>query len=291
MSPEQSELMTCQNCGASDPNLSPIESGLKLALTKTGHPNIPALVCSSCLKQLRKSASHGAQLQAKEDAKVEQKSKVWKARLELVRHGRSFLGRKEFADAAVCYEKYLKVISIVMEKPKNELDPKLFNDNPKEITIISSVLWDLVLIYDSHAKFNSKQREAIEMLAKFLRFSPVYNSIIRKAELEARRAKNPQNFKYFLKLCDVQASRCFIANSAFETRTHPTVITLCHFRDRILKQSKWGRGFVCWYYKHSPVLAAFLDTQPRLKRPIRPILRGVAIVLKCIFNLPASRDS
>jgi hypothetical protein len=281
-----SEHSTCQKCGKKTPNLSQLDSGLKLSLTKTGHETVPSLVCGGCLKELKSSASLGTQKQAKEEIKAEQKSKIWTSRLDLVRHGRSFLQRKEYAASAVCYEKYIKVLSIVMEKGKMDLDPKLFNDNPKEITIISSVLWDLMLIYDSHPKFVSKQKESAALLAKFLRYSPVYNSIVRKAELEAKRAKNPQTFKDFLKLCDVQATRCFIANSAFETRTHPTVKTLCFFRDQILKKSALGRKLVYIYYTHSPILAVALDASPRLKSMLRPVLRGVAILLKLFFRLP-----
>lgn len=287
-----SELTTCQKCGKNDPNLTKVDSGLRLTLTKLTSTEVPDLVCSGCLKSLKKSASHGAQLQAKEEAKVEQKSDLWKSRLGLVRQGRMFLKSESYAEAAVCYEKYLKVVSIVSEKEsKKELDPKLFNENPKELTILSSVLWDLMLIYDSHPKFNSKQMEAAELLAKFLRFSPIYTSVIRKAEIQFSKAKNPPAFKHLLKLCDVQASRCFIANSAFETRTHPTVILLCQFRDNILRQTPLGRHFIAWYYRHSPLWAVFLDQHPRLKSPMRFVLQRVGMLVKNIFNLPGTRDS
>lgn len=288
---ESASLTTCQNCGKNDPNLSSIDTGLKLAMNEAGRTDIPDLVCTPCFKELKKSASQGAQLKAKEVAKNKNRSEAWKMRLDMVKTGRSCLQRQEFAEAILAYEKYLTVLGIVVQKSRSELDPKLFHDNPKEITIIASVLWDLMLLYDSHMKFSMKQMETAELLSRFLRFSPVYNSIIRKAEIEVRRGKNPNAYKHLLKLCDVQASRCFIANSAFETRTDPNVIILCHFRDRILRNNLWGRRFICWYYRHSPLLAARLDTLPRLKKPIRPVLRGVARLLQLIFRLPEARDS
>lgn len=280
------KLTTCQKCGANDPNLTPIESGLRLALSKSGVTEIPQHVCSPCLKELRKSASQGAQLQAKQEAKSKQKGDLWRNRTQFVRQGRLFLNRAEYAEAAVAYEKYLKVVQVVTQKDRKDLDPKQFNEHPKEITIIASVLWDLMLIYDSHLKFLSRQQETAEILARFLRFSPVYNSIIRKAEKEVRKARNPAAFKLLLRLCDVQSARCFIANATFETRTDPTVVSLCLFRDQILKNSPTGRFLVATYYKISPAIARKVQTSPTLRAFLRPVLRRVAIMLSRIFNLP-----
>ena len=148
-----------------------------------------------------------------------------------------------------------------------------------------------MLIYDSHPKYQSRQLDSSVLLAKFLRFSPVYNGIIRKAELETRKAKNPQAFRNLLKLCDVQTARCFIANSAFGNRNHPTVLTLCLFRDQILKSSPLGRKWIAIYYKRSPRISRHLDSRPLIKRMARSVLRGVAFVLKFIFNLPERADS
>lgn len=284
-------LTTCQNCGADDPNLSTIDSGLKLALAKSGQTEIPAVVCANCLKTLRKSASQGAQLQAKEEAENKNKVAMWRGRTELVKQGRRFLTRGEYAEAAISYEKYLKVVTLVVQKNKGELDPKLFSDHPKEITIISSVLWDLMLIYDSHVKFQVKQMEIVDVLARFLRFSPVYNGIIRRAEKQVRSSKNPQAFKQLLKLCDASASRCFVANAVFETRVDPHVQILCQFRDQILRQSDLGRRFIIFYYKHSPQWVHWLNKRPHLKGRLRALLQRVAILLQRIFNLPERRDS
>ena len=290
-SAEMKKLTTCQKCGKNDPNLNHVESGLKLSLAKMGDTNVPQNVCTPCLKELRKSASLGAQLQAKEEALQKKKGDLWKNRILLVKQGRKFLQRAEYAEAAVSYEKYLKIVEVVYNKSRKELDPKLFNDSPKEITIIASVLWDLMLIYDSHIKFKLKQTETAEILANFLRFTPIYNTVVRKAEKEIKKAKNPQAFRHLLKLCDAKASRCFIANAAFETRTDPTVKTLCLYRDQVLKKSPKGRILVAFYYRHSPVIAAFLDQYPKLKVLVRPVLRGVARVIKGIFPLPDSHNS
>lgn len=285
-STEYKELTTCQSCGANDPNLLRIDSGLKLALADVGKTDVPQQVCANCFRELKKGASQGAHLKAKEEAKTNMRTELWKARFELVKQGRRFLQRGELAESAVSYEKYLKIVCIVSEKERHQLDPKLFNESPKEITIIASVLWDLMLIYDSHIKFAVKHREVSEVLAKFLRFSPIYNSVIRKAEIEISKAKNPQVFRNFLKLCDVQSTRCFIANAAFESPLHPTVVLLCRFRDQILTQFFGGRLFIAFYYRVSPKIAATMDRFPLSKKPARSLLRGVAFLINKIFNLP-----
>lgn len=297
MSEDTSEvegLTTCQNCGANDPNLMTIDSGLKLSLAKSGMTEVPNQVCAKCLKELKKTGSHGAQLQAKEQAQLKHKGALWKSRTQLVRQGRLLLQNGNYGEAAMTYEKYLKILKLVSsdgDKKSEEIKPQDFNAHPKEITIICSVLWDLMLIYDSHQKFAQKQMQTAELLSKFLRFSPVYNTIVRKAEKQYRKGRNPQAYKHLLKLCDAQASRCFVANAAFETRTDPTVRTLCEFRDRFLKTSPRGRKFVAFYYKNSGTVVALIYQFPQLKPVARVVLQGVAGLLKAIFPLQEQRDS
>lgn len=277
-------LTTCQNCGSEDPNLNRIDSGLRLTLQKSGLEEIPNYVCSSCLKKLRKSASFGAQELAKREILANHTSKLWKARTNLVKQGHIALQRGDYSEAAQCYEKYIKVLQLAVEKPnRRDLDPSQFHDHPKEITILCSVLWDLMMIYDANAKFHQRHLETADLLAKFVRFSPIYNSIVRKAEKEARKAKNPPAFKHFLKLCDAHASRCFIANETFGSRVDPTVVALCHFRDQHLKQHPFGRAFVRLYYRNSPYFASMLRNHPSLKVVLKPFLRTIAFFVSKVF--------
>ncbi len=285
-SKDVSNLTTCQNCGKEDPNLTAVDAGLRLSLQKSGQEGVPNFVCATCMKSLKKSASLGAQELAKQELKASEASALWKTRLGLVKQGHRLLQIGDYSQAAQAYEKYLKVLQIVVKAPSRKtLDPKHFNDHPKEITIICSVLWDLLLIYDSNPKFYPKQMESLEILSRFVRFSPVYNTIIRKAEKEARKAKNPQAFKTFLKLCDAHASRCFIANEAFGSRVDPTVVTLCEFRDQVLKKSSLGRSWVAFYYKNSPRWAAVLRQYPMAGRCLRPLLTALASLIKKFFHL------
>lgn len=286
-SKEFNDLTTCQNCGKQDPNLVRMDSGLKLTLQKSGLTEIPNSVCSSCLKTLRNSASHGAQQLAAQELKANFAGKLWKTRTSLVRQGHMALKRGEYAETAILYEKYLKILQIVVKVgDRKQLDPKHFNDHPKEITVIASVLWDLMLVYDATPNFLNKQMETAEMLSRFLRFTPVYNTIIRKAEKEVRKAKNKQAFLHLLKLCDAQASRCFIANEAFGSRIDPTVMLLCQFRDEVLRDHLLGRKFIAFYYRKSPKYAQMLRNHPQLKAFVRALLRGVGILVRRVFRLP-----
>ena len=111
---DDTSLTTCQSCGKNDPNLSPVDSGLKLALAQSGVTEIPSMVCTGCLKSLKKSASQGSQLKAKEEAVQKNRTDAWNSRLILVKQGRAFLGRQQFAEDIVSYEQYLKVITLVL---------------------------------------------------------------------------------------------------------------------------------------------------------------------------------
>lgn len=282
---------TCESCGTKDNNLLTVDSGLKLTLTNSGAEKIPNHVCASCLKKLKKSATVGTQLKAKEEARILHRQDLWRVRLDVVRQGRACFQNRDYAGAALLYEKYLKIVSLALDKEKNSMTAKDFSDNTKEITIIVSTLWDLMLIYDSHPKFAPQQKETAEVLSRFLRFSPLYNTLIRKAEVQVGQAKNSANFRYLLKLCDASASRCFIANAAFETRTDPAVQQLCQWRDLHLRHSWLGRRFITFYYRHSPHWALWLQRHPRLKPAARSILRVVASSFQLTFNLPPRRDS
>ncbi len=288
---KQTPGATCPSCGNSAPSLLTIDSGLKLTLAKSGKGDAFDAVCSGCLSQMRSSASLGAQIVASKEATFRKKTELWNSRLGLVKQGRLCLARGDFAEAAVSYEKYLKTVSDVTNTRREDLNPNLFSKTPKEVTVIASVLWDLMMAYDAIVQYHVKQLECAELLAKFLRFSPIYKTVLRRADSESRRAKNPQAFKKLLQLCDTQASRCFIANSTFQSRAHPTVITLCLFRDRILRKGPLGRRMIALYYNRSPWVAEKIDNSPRSQRLLRPVLRGVAFVLKITFRLPQEPDS
>ena len=286
----QTETLNCPVCGAQTPNLSKIDTGLKLHLQEQGQTNIPDEACSSCLKNFRRTVSKGSQLRAKEEAKASLKQELWKNRIGLIKHGKHLLAHNDLAEAAVSFEKYLKILEVVYGVGREKFEPKLFRDRPKEITIICSVFWDLMLIYDAHIKYKSKQELMAKKLADFLRFSPLFASIIRKAEKEMRKAKNPAAYKLLLKLCNVQASRCFIATASFYP-THPVVQDLCLFRDQYLRERRWGRISIAIYYFISPRIAQWIDNSSLLKKSSQKILMRVVNLLHRYAIISRQRES
>ena len=174
------------------------------------------------------------------------------------------------------------------DKKPGQLTVALFKNGARkqEMTVISSVYWDLLRIYDTSSRYGERQSHAADRLAEFLRFTPIYGHVVRRAETQMKTAKNPQAYKRFLQKLQKARPRCFIATSAFESQPNDTVFTLCEFRDSVLKRYPLGRMFVKYYYRISPGLASGLDQCPCLKPFTRAFLRVVTnqIVKRIILN-------
>lgn len=239
---------------------------------------VPEQVCEGCFAQLSRLVSKGAVLRAEAQAKEQNRLMLWRNRVQLVKQAKQHLAQKNFSDAAVSYEKYLRVLEIVYECKPGELKPDLFKSQARaqEMTVITSVYWDLMRIYDTHSRYADRQSKAAEKLAAFVRFSPIFPQIMRKADTQTRTAKNPAIFKKFIKLSNASRPRCFIATAAFDGERTMTVEQLCAFRDQHLKTSAGGRRFVRVYYKVSPHVADFLDRNPTLKPATRKLLQWIA---------------
>lgn len=279
------EIITCPYCGDNVSLLVPVESGMRLRLQKEAQIiNVPERVCEGCIKQLAKSISRGAVLRAEQRAKEQNRLMLWRNRVKLVKQAKAHLSQKNYSDAAIAYEKYLRVLEIVYEKKSGELSPDLFKGEARaqEMTVIASVYWDLMRIYDTHEKYKDRQMKAAQKLADFARFTPAFPHIMRRAESYVRQAKNPAAFKAFLRMARASRPRCFIATAAFDGYRHPVVETLCQFRDQRLKTNRIGRVCVRVYYRHSPKIADFLDTHPALKPATRKALGYLAYwISKC----------
>jgi len=275
----------CKLCGTATPNLNPVPSGLRLGMQKEGMTEPPTEICTKCLRDWRKKISKGVQISAQQEVKKNHKTDLWRNRLKFVKQARSLFTNKLYQEAALSYEKYLKVLAIVHDMKGKTLEPALFKDNPKEITLICSVYWDLMLIYDADPKLFEKQAKIGESLAEFAKYSPILSTLIRKADIERRRGKNRQVYKDFMKACGAKVSRCFIASAAFSSHYDPTVKTLCLFREQALRPNPLGRLVIRWYYSFSPSVADKLDRSPWARQLCRIALRPLAFVLKLTFRL------
>ena len=79
-------------------------------------------------------------------------------------------------------------------------------------------------------------------------------------------------------------SGCFIATAAYGTPWEPNVATLRQFRDEWLQTNALGRGFVAFYYEHSPPIAAWIAE----REWARALTRGVLTPLVLAIEHPAA---
>ena len=265
----------CHNAGT----IYHVEAGLRLLLQQSGTISpVPTEACGPCIQSFTNMASSGAVLRAEEEAKAQQRYMLWRNRVGLVKQAKQLMSSKLYSDAAVAYEKYLRILEVVYEKESGQLFPELFTTEARrgEITVIAGVYWDLLRIYDTHERYMDRQVKAAEKLADFAAATPVFESLVRKAEYQLGTARNPNAYRHFIKLANAKRDRCFIATAAFNNVRTFEVHTLCTFRDEVLSRYYWGRSFIQAYYRLSPPIARFLNENPCLKPVTRAALKALA---------------
>ena len=272
-------MALCPNCSLNVNEIYPVDLALRERVRKVD-PNFDVKdeICKTCLNELRKKAfGSGGLLLAQERAGENRKKNLWQSRVSLVKKGHALMSNKMYSEAAVSYEKYLKVLELTFDLKPGQLTPESLKESAKtaELTIIVGAYWDLLRIYDSSNQFSERQKHAAAQLAKFINYTPVYPDIMKKAAIFAKQAKHPDIVKTFIASARKKRSRCFVATSAFEAPVAYEVQFLRHYRDHVLKNSFLGRKFIFFYYKVSPQIAAFLDNQKWLKPLVRAILRFV----------------
>jgi hypothetical protein len=267
----------CPRCGKTVPELKNLDPGVALKVTRETGAAAPAAVCLACYLEVNGSVGPAPRIglvHAREKAREQKKLMLWKSRVNLIKAARALMTEKKYSEAAVQYEKYLKVLEIVFDCQPGHLKPEDFKDSARtqELTVVASVYWDLVRIYDTSEKYGDRMSQATKKLAQFLRFTPVYPDVMRKAEAFVKSARNPNVVKNFLKAAKTGKGRCFIAGSAFGPEAFEVVV-LQNWRDQYLLKSKLGFALVQAYYLVSPPIAYFLDVFPSLKAPVRKALR------------------
>ncbi len=279
----------CPICGSAANDLIKIEAGLRLRIQENGgESQIPPEVCVSCFRDMSSTVSQGAKLRAEINAKDHNKKVLWKNRVSLVKSARERMVVKAYAEASVLYEKYIRTLEISQDQPAGRLDLKMFSTPAfkKELTVLASVYWDLIRIYDSNPAYKQRTEVTAVKLLEVIPLLENSNDIVHRAERFYRSANNASTIKNFIKEAKKkQGSKCFVATAAFGSVDAEEVTLLRTFRDRVLLKSRLGRVFVSTYYVVSPPIANFIRTRPRLRSATRQFLRPIALRLAVRFNL------
>jgi hypothetical protein len=281
---ETTKAATCARCKQLADQFFPIDTGMRVALKEAGiAENLPEQVCPTCYESLTSHVSQGLKLRMERDAREKNKMVMWKNRVHLIKNARSLMNQKAYSEAAVQYEKYLRVLEMVYNLKKGELSPAVFNNSSrsKELTVIASVYWDLVRIYDSNPRYGDRMQISATKLSQFLPFSPIYPDIIKKAEQFGRTCKNPNVLRVFLKNTKSKRGPCFVADAAFggdPGASEPHIFR--KFRDQRLRPYYLGRQVVWLYYRTSPPVAAWIAGSQLKTRAARWFLTKIATGLK-----------
>lgn len=282
MAEEQKEapLQVCNRCGSKTREMLSIEAGMRLAISQapresTEIESIPNEVCKKCYSELTAKVSKGAQIRFEQRAREKNKQMLWKSRVNLIRQARSKMGDKLYTEAAVAYEKYLRVVEMAYDKPKGTLEPDVFGSTvkSKEITVLATVYWDLMRIYDSHPNYRTKMAFSAKKLRQFLPYSRVYADISKKATLFLAKSNNKDIVQQFLKDIKAERPKCFIATAAFEAPMAEEVQLLRKYRDQKLSTHRTGRILIWVYYRLSPPIAMILEKSSVLRKICRYFLR------------------
>ncbi len=205
---------------------------------------------------------------------------MWEMRRAFIQSGHHAIQTKQYGEAAISYEKYVRTLELVFSVTPGNLTPEVFKESSRtsEMSILAGAYWDLVRIYDTSQQYGDRQAKYAAQLAIFAPLTPLYNDIVKQAQEFSKRARDPERVKIFLSAVG-KSSRCFIASSAYQSPTHADVMILRNYRDQVLKQTFLGRKFIYFYYRYSPKVACVLDQHEHLKAPTRWALQ---LVIKCV---------
>ena len=277
----------CPICKSRSNQLFPVDVNLKRNLSKIGVKKIPSQICSSCYKNVSQKISGNFENKSSAFSNHEKnRAMIWKQRTILLKKAQKLFEQKVFSRAATHFEQYLRIVEAVNKKKQHQLTPEVFSKSSRsrELTVVTSVYWSLLRIYDMNDKTESQMNLCAKKLSSFLPYSYIYNEIMRKSKSILKSVRNPKVFKDCFKSAKRSHKRCFIATSAFQSPLAPEVKRLRKFKTEYLKNKKGGKLFIAFYNRFSPHIATWLDKNPAFKPLVRLILRRI------LSFLPARKD-
>lgn len=275
--------LTCPHCQSPTTELIPVSIALRNKY-KVVKPSItlPNAICSNCMNELNASLEQKSTILINEKNKEDSKIRLWKSRVVLLKKARSQMTRKSYGEAVVSYEKYLRLLETVFEVKEGGVQPEMLKErqSTKELTVITSVYWDLLRVYDTNEKYRKRMEATAQKLLQFAPFTPITIDIVKKADAYRSKSRNPDVFKNLSRDLMYKKNFCFIATCLFEHHKDKHYIRkLQSFRDKVLLKSVGGKVFVFIYYRVSPPLARGFDCVPFIKPPLR---WGLKIIAKAL---------
>ncbi len=241
---------------------------------------LPQEVCPNCYSEMSSITSRGAKLRAQQSARHQNLKIVWKNRLKLLKKGKKKMQERNFTEAAVLYEKYIRAVEIVFSKKPGELTPDDFKGiKRKEMSALTSVYWDLIRIFDTGSRNDQRMKAAADKLVLFFPHSKGQSDLAKKIQAFSRNCRNPKIMKPLIRQIKIKSGSCYIATATYGDSNSAQVLTFYRFRDEILIQSTLGRNFIKFYYSTSPHLAKFVDKSLFLKKLSRFVLDRIALLI------------
>ena len=276
MSGDNKQLVSCPRCGSPSTELITIEAGMRGIIQESkieGADNLPNEVCKTCYNSLTSLVSKGARLRIEQQAREKNKHMLWKSRVNLVKQARQYMTQKDYSEAAVTYEKYIRVLEIAYDLKPGQLSPEVFgkSSKSKELTVIATCYWDLLRIYDTAPTYRDRMLRAADKLAEFLPFSPIFPDVIKKAQQFASSSKNPDIVRRFLSAVKANNPRCFIVTASYYPE-HEMVHFFRQYRDEVLQKSVFGRSIIRTYYFVAPGVAKIIENNELFKSTSRHFL-------------------
>ena len=277
----------CSRCQSHVENLLKIDVGMRLALQASEFgEEIPDAVCPVCYSQLSSITSRGAKLRAEQSAREQNVKILWRNRIKVLKGARAKMKERKFTEAAVLYEKYLRVVDLAFQKKDWSIAPTDFTGvKRKEITAMVSVYWDLIRIYDTGSRYDDKIGKVANKLVEFFPYSRGQVDLAKRIQAFSKTARNSKEVKEIAKKLKVKTGMCFVATAVYGDSNAPEVLLFRNFRDDKLSKNSLGQLFISTYYKWGPSAALWLGSHPIIRRQIKYVLDRFAKTLAMRSNL------
>lgn len=206
--------------------------------------------------------------------------RLYQDRFKQLRKGQEYSQKGDIPKLVECYSKYLNILAQFFNVKETQLTPELFDSKKdlSELLLISNVYWSLAKTYDRNSNLHDDSRQCLEQFAKFSSgFKYQYaNARMIKNYIKRGKALNSKNFKTAYEKIRMDSPTCFVSTYCFGTN-HPVTIQLRPLKRILIKN--YGGFLVDGYYRFSPLLVDFLESNYRIKKILLPVVKGTLFSL------------